>query len=415
MRKLILYGATGGESLRQFTLRQGVGPLMDDVKSPVLTHSSYRTRAIAISPDKTKIAMTHGGGGNSDGVPSVVIYRPISEGGLFLAYETPPGVFSGTVQGLTANNTHLVIFGASNTYLQVLDWATLGALPVPVAGLGTVRGASISPNGTLLAVLHQSAPYLRIYKMSDWSYVEPSTTAHRPGASSNEVVWSADSSRVICTGGSSSPYLTAHSAANCDRLHANTSAASIYSVAKAIPGLTADVCYMCSESAGGTYNQILRFSLSDYSVTPLPRLPGQVGVSNIAIDEVERYLYVIHNRADSSCIKRISLDNPVAYESVGEIERMVNGWSVCMEIVQKDLYQMTGSIRDIDNAPAAREIRAFRRSDGALMGKTFSNAVTGNYSMLLPDAGPYDFQFLTESGELLNDLFFANAQPQPVV
>lgn len=75
------------------------------------------------------------------------------------------------------------------------------------------------------------------------------------------------------------------------------------------------------------------------------------------------------------------------------------------------LYQITGTVRDINNAPAARDVYAYRRADNLLMAKTTSDAVTGDYVLKLPDEGPYDIQFRTATGESLNDLFYARAVP----
>lgn len=413
MRKLVLYGNVGGEALRQYTLRQGLGPILDNVVPSITTFVTYRTSGIAVSPDKSKAALTNGSSGNT----AMTLYRSLLEGGLFTSHENPANSFVGAIECISANNQYVAFGGSGSTFLQVMDWATLTPRPVPVGGLNTVYGAAFSPDGSKIAITYASGNYLRIYNISDWSYIEPSSASHRPGGGRGGLVWSADGSKLLVSGGASAPYISVHDATNCNRLHAVTASAIAYNIVKIVPSLVADQFYMCSEQPGLSYNQLSRFDLSTYGFTHFPRLPGTApGISNIAVDEVERYLYLIHDRSPSqSCIKRISIDSPVTYESLGEIDRTLFAWSVSMAIIQKNHYQLAGSVRDVDNQPAARVIRAFERSTGRLMGQTVSNAVTGNYLLLLPDAGPYDVQFLTEEGELLNDLFFADAQPQPVV
>ena len=78
-------------------------------------------------------------------------------------------------------------------------------------------------------------------------------------------------------------------------------------------------------------------------------------------------------------------------------------------------HQITGTVRDITNSPAARVVQAFRRSDGVIMAQTTSDETTGDYRLEVFDAGPYDVRFKTLDGELLNDLFYANVTPEPVV
>ncbi|MEJ1938433.1 carboxypeptidase-like regulatory domain-containing protein, partial [Nostoc sp. NIES-2111] len=85
-----------------------------------------------------------------------------------------------------------------------------------------------------------------------------------------------------------------------------------------------------------------------------------------------------------------------------------------MVITYSTPYKITGTVRDISNNPVARVVRAHRRSDGELVAQTTSDASTGNYDLRVPDIGPYDVQFMTAAGELLNDLFYAQTEPQPV-
>ena len=70
-----------------------------------------------------------------------------------------------------------------------------------------------------------------------------------------------------------------------------------------------------------------------------------------------------------------------------------------------------GSVRDIDNNPAARRVRVHERSTGDLCADTTSSAVTGEYEVAVYQGDvDYDVQFLTADGEQLNDLFFARTR-----
>ena len=70
-----------------------------------------------------------------------------------------------------------------------------------------------------------------------------------------------------------------------------------------------------------------------------------------------------------------------------------------------------GSVRDVDNNPAARTVRIYERSTGELCATTTSDPVTGDYSAKVYEGDvDYDAHFLTAPGELLNDLFFARVR-----
>ena len=82
-----------------------------------------------------------------------------------------------------------------------------------------------------------------------------------------------------------------------------------------------------------------------------------------------------------------------------------------------DTYRIRGTVRDKDGNLVSRTVRAHRRSDGALVAQTVSDAVTGEYEVLVYPDSPteaYDVQFLVAPGELLNDLIYARTTAEPV-
>lgn len=84
-------------------------------------------------------------------------------------------------------------------------------------------------------------------------------------------------------------------------------------------------------------------------------------------------------------------------------------------VLDSGRHRITGTVRDISNLPAKRMVRAFQRSSGVLVAQTESDAATGNYTLLVDNAGPFDVQFYTESGELLNDLLYSKVEAEPIV
>ena len=80
-------------------------------------------------------------------------------------------------------------------------------------------------------------------------------------------------------------------------------------------------------------------------------------------------------------------------------------------------YRIRGTVRDKDGNLVSRTVRAHRRSDGALVAQTVSDAVTGAYELrVYPDSPTetYDVQFLAATGELLNDLIYARTKAEVV-
>ena len=185
----------------------------------------------------------------------------------------------------------------------------------PVLTTGTATDCAFSPDGTLLAVSHNSSPYITIYNTSTWAKLaNPSTL---PTGNATGCAFSPYGS-LLAVAHYSSPYITVY----------NTST-------------------WAAESG---------FSLM------------------------------------SSDAKAVSFGATPA-------------------------HRIRGTVRDKDGDLVSRTIRVHRRSDGALVAQTVSNAITGEYELLVyPDspATPYDVQFLAAPGELLNDLIYARTTGEAV-
>jgi WD40 repeat protein len=70
-----------------------------------------------------------------------------------------------------------------------------------------------------------------------------------------------------------------------------------------------------------------------------------------------------------------------------------------------------GEVRDIDNEPVSRVVRAHERETGLLCASTTSDPVDGSYVLKVWEGDvEYDVQFMAEEGEQLNDLFFASVK-----
>lgn len=73
--------------------------------------------------------------------------------------------------------------------------------------------------------------------------------------------------------------------------------------------------------------------------------------------------------------------------------------------------QLIGTVKDSSNAFAARTVRAYRRSDGALAGSTTSNGTTGAFSVSALDATAHYAVCLDDGAPDENALIFDNITP----
>ncbi|HAR06368.1 MAG TPA: hypothetical protein DCR72_12490 [Pseudomonas sp.] len=434
MHRLILWGqGNGGNtypelSLSQLELRQGLPPaaLGETHSVPYqYTSSSGFQGQIDCSPDQTKLVLTTGVSGNG----KLMVCRDGGEHGLFDTVEVPLAVFSGTVECVTASNEYFAVGGASSSYVMLYDWATLTAQNLPVTGIGsTVRHLAFSPDGRYLAVLSNSGFYLRLYDLQapGFTYIDVSSAARPSGSSSSRMAWS-ENGKLFVTGSTSSPYLSVYDT-TLERIHQITTASIAYSgqaiVSLAGKNKMAVGCWTNSSS----YPLAYLIDIETYAVTPLPKLRTHEGSEvsciawSLAYDQVAELLYLNHEAilaaggATAANMSRLDINNiPAGWETffTGEVRRDTRGiWN--MLIVSRERGQISGTVRNIENLPVQRTVRAFNRASGHLMAQTVSDPITGNYTLRLPNLEPVDVVFQAEDGELLNDLFFANAQPEPV-
>lgn len=68
------------------------------------------------------------------------------------------------------------------------------------------------------------------------------------------------------------------------------------------------------------------------------------------------------------------------------------------------LHSVSGVVYDDTSAPCARVVRAYRRSDGALVDQTVSDAVTGAYELICTSDEVDRVVLDDDAGTLHNDL-----------
>ena len=417
MRKLFVFGLKGtgnAPNLVRFNLRYGgLVPALDtsfvESMASANNNQSYFIGPL-VKPDNT--AMLFVNGQRSDAY-NFWIWPDINDP---TTRQAPVANFTSYIYGAAASNKYFAVAGSSPK-LMVFDWEDLSLQTVDVTGLGSrVYSADFSPDGSKLVVVHDSSPYLRVYDTSDWSYSDSpeSNTSSQPRG----VAFTGDGTAIIVTG-SSAPYLAAVSvdmstvlySSNDSTRRVNYSNKGIYRHPESLTRV------LVAHNYNSTYKGLFEFDVSDNSIHDI----ADGAWSDAAYDAMERRIYAcIYSNNDSDALLRV-FDMDTHDEIVDDefsnffLKLSCTGKDksgIC--IVNAGLYRLSGTVRDVSNGPAGRQVRVFRSDTGELAATTMSDGTTGDYEVFLPDAGPFDVQFRTADGELLNDLFYARAIPEAV-
>lgn len=419
MRKVTLIDSSTSKKVVGLTLRQGLPPLELRNDSEPYNGGSFQDanqQGTLYTPDMQKCLSKNETGSITN---SYSVCRDIRNSNLM---EKPLAVFSGIVKEVDVSNTHFAVGGLS-PFLYVFDWASLSLQSASTAGLGTVNSLRFSPDGSLLAVSHATSPFIRIYKTSDWSYIEP--TAAENASVTHVVEFSHDGAKLIARA-SSSPSFRVFNAATGARIFSQHIAAHIAN-AEATRGFLYqhptknNLVFSLGTSSSSAGPRSYVFNTDTLVLGPINALPSSnqsmSKIFGIYFNDMDNSITLSNNSPNTNYLARFDADS---YGSVPtpEVDTLYKYYSTIYKffsnLCKYDTGQITGVVRDINNLPARRMVRAYRRSDGVLMAQTFSDAATGQYKLLLPDTEFYDVQFLTEDGEQLNDLFFAKSIPEQV-
>lgn len=396
-----LAGSVGG--MRQFDLGQGVDatlapfPAAFPRSAPVQSNSN-----LALSPNGDFMVLATGSANDW------AYFTDPSDLNSYTTMSSPS--FAGIVYCCAVSQTHFAI-GGNAPALYVFDRATRTLQSLSTAGITQVGNLSFSPDGSRLAVHHSTSPYLRIYKTSDWTYVDAVAAGAQGAVTGSHLAFNADGSKVISSSGSS-PYLSVHDAVTGARLMNQTS--TTYNSRRIKPHNT-DPNTAFIGRASNAPTCLAEVNLTTGALTDFTGL-ASVTCSGLEVDFDERVAYAVHNTTNGRNLTVYSLDTRAVLSSQPDAIRqvMTDGALRAMVLLDSAKHTITGAVRDINNLPVLREILAFERSTGILRARTFSNATTGSYVLRLPNAGPYDVQFKIQDGDQLEDLFFARSEPQPV-
>jgi len=410
MKKLIYTGSGNGVNAASFNLLDGAPASFDSVigtASPIFSYSSGYKPFVAITPDATRCVISN--------YQYLSVFLDIEDLNTYTTPSVPPGV--GYLCQCTASNDLIATGGSSGAKLMVYAWADLSVQAVNTQGLGTVYGVSFSHDGSMLAVVHSSSPYLRVYNTNDWSYADVSGNV---GAGKYHVCFTADDSLIFCCGNGYPYYVAAVDAATISVVNTYTDSNNNYvdRTAGGIipnPNKSKSVVYWYG-AASSSRRQVGEIDYEAGTETDIWPYNGwgTRQVTHCCFDAASNQLLVKAYRSYGDAgLNVFDATTWEQYPSNPAFDILPDGYGH-MAIAQKNTGRLTGTVRDISNNPAKRTVRAHDRATGVLLAQVESDATTGNYSMDLPDASPCDVQFMTEDGEQLNDLFFANAMPELV-
>lgn len=409
MRKLLVCaGRSQASSVTVFRLRDGLNPLLSGESTGDFKVNNFARPNYAISPDGQKVVVTTGsaGAGNflySDEGPT--------EQHIFPSAKTTTATFNGQIIAIAASDEFFAVGGAS-PYLYIYDWS--GSLKsVSVTGIGNVRNLAFSPDGLHLAILHTSAPYLRIYNTSDWSFVNVASGLGGPSTYYNDLYHTGDGRLVV--GSTTSPYLATVNLATGAILNSISSVASLNSVSGLMKHPDSNQLIWVA-SSGSLAKHIGVYDLDSYQLS-LPFADIGASIWSAVLDKVNREIIFLHAVALGRNCSIIKLDEPsVIHDPGDDLKSHVTGnpSPQGLVILERDIARINGTVRDIDNLPAARRVIAFHREGGYMAASTMSDPSTGDYELIVENTDLHDVQFRVEEGELLNDLFFARVEPEAV-
>lgn len=404
MHELVVFSGLTYNWLHSYEIRQNK-PVSFSRIFPALSrkNSSYK-KGIDISPDNTKM---------------IVAYQyNTSNTTKFWVSETDNltttqslTYFEGIINCVAISNTHYAVAGSS-PFLNVYKWDSHQIIAIDKQGLGAVNDVCFNHNGTKLFVYHQNAPHLRVYDTTDWTHKDVAT---------NKVVSSSSASmyyvqnRLVFFGAT-----TTHNSHfktfddELTELFAYPNSSQWSNFALSYNGVTKCVVdeagLLVIRHNASNRLELFRLNIDTGEISHKISVNGY-SVSSVVL--IGQLLYVSHNTYENRTISVFSAEDLSFNEQMTKTFSLLQGEVVDFAIIKKDTGKITGQVRDVNNSPASRTVRAFDRKTGKIVAQTVSDT-TGNYQLNLPTTDDVDVQFMAQDGENLPDLFYAKVTPELV-
>lgn len=427
MRALFIASPTAIKPKRFFKLmlRDGLPPIEDPTLLTVDRNNNGSNRyGIKLTPDQTRGIYFQAGTG-------AFTYRfNMGPNGWTTDTDTT-SAYAGVVNDAFISNDYYGFVGESTSFIVAFRWSNHSVITLDKTGLGAVTRCAMHPNGYSLAVTHANTPFLRIYDLRDGTFINAATALPSQWST---VSWNKAGTALVCAN-NNTPFVVKYDAALTTRttLSTNTlygTSTSSFTGSNGTRGLyslphpTKNDCTLVTTTSTALNSKILyEVNTNTNTITDILSYDANIqGVLGFECDPVSNVLYACVELATAvSTLSAFRAWDLTTYAPRTNLE--IPGFSMGsaidprpMIVINKNYGQVNGTVRDVNNNPVARVVRAYRRSDGLLVGQTTSNATTGDYSMLLPtsDAEAYDIQFMIQSGELLNDLIYARVTPAAI-
>ena len=333
----------------------------------------------------------------------------------------PPVSFSGMVFVAEINEMFYAV-GGDSPFLYVFSAVDDTFIPVDTTGLGRVVDLKFSDDNSKMVVVHNTAPNIRIYNTADWTFQEPAGSIPA-GINRQAVSFSKDNTHIF-TLGLSTPFISVFKADMSERTRVETSGTyNCYANAKAEYHPYKENTIMVANGSGSTTGRKSFYEYNIISGVAADIFPPEHRVQCTAFSVCLTFglIYCAHSAVTESDGTRtytsaIRLSDYTRIGNLTELEFVTSsvGTITDFTVIETDLHKVSGTVRDINNDPAARLITAHNRDSGKAVARTTSDPVTGNYELILPNSKEVDIQFHTADGELLNDLFYARVIPEPM-
>jgi len=438
-------------------LRQGLPPALvpSTLERPEVFWSSgnlnhHNVWHRGLTPDGRHLVVVMAGDGNSFQIATYNIEQglinPASAGATIKV------INAGHPDRVAFNNELIVVQARdSKGYLRLFDVETAqyhGGYDNSLVALDGLGNSSVklhaSPDGQHLLV--SSAPYtLRLYDLKAHGF--PYKTLPNPSASGmgGEGIYTAafseDGSKVLCTGGfhgmsEVNPLL--HKSLYVGLLHLGEE--PFWEFDLAFPEFPPQAGFMANADvvgqhgnyvflSGNYYKHVFVYHFAEGARRGIP-LASIQGWSSFDFSSGEPHA-VVYDAFLGGLVcgiysgKHTATNTPVYHAFVSLKSGGLSVSTLSREdgyplfdalrepfLMQRDVGQITGTVRDVNNQPAARTVQAFSNVDGRLLGQTVSDAVTGDYQLVVPNKDELcDICFRALDSEDLNDLFFRKVKP----
>lgn len=407
---------------RAFMLRQGLEPIIDPTID--ITWNAYNSEyraLIKLSPDQTKGIFSH-----SNTSADVHRYFTVTTTGLTSTNAT--AAYAGYINDAFCGNDYYGWVGSSTSYINAFRWSDNSLITLPKTGLGEVFSCSLHPNGYNLAITHSTTPFLRVYDLRDGTYID-AASAH---LNYSTCKWTPDGSALVSVS-ANTPYVTKWTPNLATRTTISTNSRYSHSTSyvggyqygygavKGFDHWTKPGSVMMTTCTQSNISYLFEVDTVANTITEVPSSTNEYlywAAYDSKFNKI--YTYQGSNTYTTDNFRRFNgttyAEEPMFSAPKSLVAGSTTGTTTSFIVINAKTGTITGTVRDVNNNPAARKIRAYRRSDGLLVAETTSDATTGNYTIITPtsDTEAYDVQFVTNNGELLNDLFYARTTPAAV-